>query len=143
MISTTKIHGGTTSIAKHSAAFAHGITHLEFGRYYVRPRDRAFVDHEPWQKLGTVTDGIVDRLRRRRDPLADSRFQHLVRHLHALGPRPVAEFLLELVANDTAMMAAVQVSLERYHHLDPSTVKALGGDRFPAIPLHAVSEAGP
>ena len=133
----------TLPTEKANSDFATQAARDAFGKQYVRPRDRAFVDHEPWQKLGTVTDGIVDRLRRRRDPLADSRFQHLVRHLHALGPRPVAEFLLELVANDTAMMAAVQVSLERYHHLDPSTVKALGGDRFPAIPLHAVSEAGP
>ena len=39
-----------------------------FGRYYVHPRDRKFQDHPPsWQKLGDVSDGVVDRLRRRRD----------------------------------------------------------------------------
>ena len=98
------------------------------------------INHEPWQKLDNVTDGIVDHLRRRRDPLADPRFQRLVRHLHALGPRPVGEFLIELVANDPDMVAAVQVNLERYHHLNTATVRALDCDQWPAPPIHEVQE---
>ena len=69
---------------------------------------------------------------------ADPRFQRLVEHLHDLGPRPVGEFLLELVANDPDMGAAVQVNLERYHRLNTATVRALGGDQWPGPPIHEV-----
>lgn len=69
---------------------------------------------------------------------ADPKFQRLVEHLHALGPRPIGEFLLELSAGDPDMVAAVQVNLERYHRLDTATVRALGGDQWPGPPIHEV-----
>ena len=72
----------------------------------------------------------------------DPRFQRLVEHLHALGPRPIGEFLLELAAGDPDMEITIQANLERYARLDADMVKAIGGDRFPAIPLHTVSEEG-
>jgi len=74
---------------------------------------------------------------------ADPKFQRLVEHLQALGPRPVGEFLLELSAGDPDMEITIRANLERYGRLDAGVVKGLGGDRFPALPLHAVSEAGP
>ena len=33
-------------------------------------------------------------------PLSDARFRRQVAHLHALGIRPIAELLLELLGND-------------------------------------------
>ncbi len=45
----------TSSFAEQAAA-------TEFGRNYVHPRDRAFVDHEPWQKLGEISDRITQRM---------------------------------------------------------------------------------
>ena len=58
----------TLQTEKANSDFATQAARDAFGKHYVRPRDRAFVDHEPWQKLGDVTDGVVDHLRRdRRD----------------------------------------------------------------------------
>jgi hypothetical protein len=47
-------------------------------------------------------------------------------HLHALGPRPVAELLLELDEK-----VDVLARLEAYARLDPSIVKYLGADKPP------------
>ena len=43
-------------------SFAEQAAATEFGRDYVHPRDRAFVDHEPWQKLGEISDRITQRM---------------------------------------------------------------------------------
>ena len=71
---------------------------------------------------------------------ADPKFQRLVEHLHALGPRPVGEFLLELSAGDPDMEITIQANLERYARLDAEMVKGLGGDRFPALPLYDMKQ---
>ena len=64
-------------------------------------------------------------------PLPDARFCRLVDHLHRLGPRPVAECLLQLAGNDDDGRTALVVLLERYGQLDAGVVQAVGGDRFP------------
>ncbi len=69
---------------------------------------------------------------------AGVKFQHLVTHLHALGPRPVAELLTELVGHDEQARSDVLHLLEKYSGLDPALVRALGGSGFPAPPIHEV-----
>ena len=76
---------------------------------------------------------------RRHDPATTAiKFQRLVAHLHALGPRPVAELLTELVGTDEQARRDVFHLLEKYSGLDPSLVRVLGGSGFPAPPLHEV-----
>ncbi len=76
---------------------------------------------------------------RRRDPATTAiKFQRLVGHLHALGPRPVAELLTELVGHDEQARSDVLHLLEKYSGLDPALVRALGGSVFPAPPIHEV-----
>jgi hypothetical protein len=87
----------------------------------------------PWQ------DGPLDlsarlsspplrhRKPRRHRAAHNMRWRHLVRRLHALGPRPTAELLLELA---------------RAHgigELDPELVAALGGRDWPPPPLTLVA----
>lgn len=52
--------------------------------------------------------------------------QRQAQHLHALGPRPLLNALIEAAA-----FGDVDAVLERYSALDPDLVRALGGDRFP------------
>ena len=76
---------------------------------------------------------------RHHDPATTAiKFQRLVGHLHALGPRPVAELLTELVGHDEQARSDVLHLLEKYSGLDPALVRALGGSGFPAQPLHEV-----
>ncbi len=76
---------------------------------------------------------------RRHDPAtAEIKFQRLVGHLHALGPRPVAELLTELVGTDEQARRDVFCLLEKYGGLDAALVDILGGSGFPAPPLHEV-----
>jgi hypothetical protein len=56
------------------------------------------------------------------------RLQFLAGRLHALGPRPLYEFLKELVERDRIDLVA---RLERYARLDPSALEAIGGCEFP------------
>jgi len=64
------------------------------------------------------------------------RFQRDVEAVHRLGPRAVAELLLELKNG-----ADLDDRLARYAELDPATVRALGADRFPPHPLSVVRAA--
>ena len=66
------------------------------------------------------------------------KFQRLVDHLHALGPRPVGELLTELVGRDEQARSDVLHLLEKYGGLDPEMVRTLGGNVFPVPPLHEV-----
>ncbi len=66
------------------------------------------------------------------------KFQRLVGHLHALGPRPVAELLTELGGHDEQARRDILHLLEKYSGLDPALVRGLGGSSFPAPPLHEV-----
>ena len=70
--------------------------------------------------------------------LFNVRLPVLAKHLHDLGPRPVAECLLEIAGNDDGARVTLLAVLERYAKLDPVTVRAVGGDVFPPVPLHAV-----
>jgi hypothetical protein len=56
------------------------------------------------------------------------RLRRLAEHLHRLGPRPVFEFLAEVVQG-----APPIERLERYAQLDPAMVGALGADTLPPL----------
>lgn len=66
------------------------------------------------------------------------RFLHLVNKLHALGPRPVGEILLQVAADEEALVA----SLERLAELDPRLVAALDARDWPRAPLISVACSG-
>ncbi len=83
-------------------------------------------------------NGAAPPSRRRDLATAEIKFQRLVGHLHALGPRPVAELLTELVGTDEHARSDVLHLLEKYRGLDPALVRALGGSGFPAPPIHEV-----
>ena len=62
--------------------------------------------------------------------IRELRFERDVLHLHRLGPRSVAELLIEIAdAHDLA--GDIEARLARFSRLDPATVQALDGDRFP------------
>ena len=64
-------------------------------------------------------------------PLFDSRYRRHVEHLSNLGPRPIGEFLLQLVGTGDDARTALIALLARYRQLDASVVQAVGGDRWP------------
>jgi hypothetical protein len=68
---------------------------------------------------------------------ANHQFQHLVIKLHALGARPLAEFLAEL-GGEYLIRTAIQSKLERYARLSPELLATTGADRFAANPIHLV-----
>ena len=72
------------------------------------------------------------------DRLFNVRLPVLAQHLHDLGPRPVAECLLEIAGNDDGARVTLLAALERYAKLTAAMVAAAGADVFPPVPLHEV-----
>jgi hypothetical protein len=66
------------------------------------------------------------------------RLQLDVEHLHALDPRAVAEFLVEVDHRIGGMPAVLGLLAEFERRLAPGMLRATGGDRFPQLPLHLV-----
>ena len=66
---------------------------------------------------------------------SDARLRRLVAHLHSLGPRPVYEFVREIIEGGD-----VVESLETYSRLDSSIVQYLGADRL--VPDLVVIDGG-
>ncbi len=66
--------------------------------------------------------------------LAGPHFEHMVECLHRLGPRPLAEMIVE-IATVTGEAGLVVGRVQEYSALDPEIVRALGGDQFPPMPL--------
>ena len=69
-----------------------------------------------------------------RDQGFPPRFQRMVQHLHDLGSRPLAEFLIE-IAGDEEIRNRIETCLERYYSLDEDLVQALGWSGFPQPPI--------
>ncbi len=69
--------------------------------------------------------------------LAGSRFEHLVRRVHALGERPLAELLVD-IASATHEPGLIADRVKSYAALDPEILRALGADRFPPAILAVV-----
>lgn len=72
------------------------------------------------------------------DPLARLRLQRDVERLHSLGPRATAEFLAEVGRRIGGMPCILGLLCEYQQQLSPSTLRAVGADRFPARPMHGV-----
>jgi len=72
----------------------------------------------------------------------DPRFARKVERLHELGPRPIGEFIVEIInklaATNPEFAAFAADRLDRYAALDADAVRDLGGDRFPTPPLRIV-----
>ena len=91
---------------------------------------RAGGDPQNLELLGGGLDEKSSRMamsaqRRRFD---DLRLRHLARRLHALGERPLLEFLKEALSG-----ADLGERLEVYGALDPEIISALGGSALPSI----------
>lgn len=85
---------------------------------------------------GFTAKGLLgDRLRQ------SPRLQRAVEHVHACGPRPTAELLIELLERAGADPAILE-HLPRWQSLDPRIVRQLGGDRWPRAPLDVVPPQG-
>lgn len=94
----------------------------------------------PRPVCGDRAAGIVDDLERYQDtqnPIAPQRRWRLAERLHGLGARVTYEFLDELDRH-LDLGDDLDRRLERYAALDPDVLAAVGGDRFPSIPLHFV-----
>ncbi len=78
---------------------------------------------EPFCLIGEVAVEVVAELKRQRQ----------IEHVHRLGVRAVGELLREVEDGED-----VGTALEAYGRLTPDLLKALSGDRFPALPLHGV-----
>lgn len=57
-----------------------------------------------------------------------ARIRHLAARIHPLGPRPLAELLIELDRG-----ADLMPRLEAYARIDGNFIRALGGDQFPQL----------
>jgi hypothetical protein len=77
--------------------------------------------------LGEVIDDLV----------GDLRLHRQVERVHALGPRATGELLVE-IGEQRSCRTFIDQRLEGYADLDPETVKALDGDKFPRPPLYRV-----
>ena len=78
---------------------------------------------EPLRPVGPIAAEVVASLRRQRQ----------IEHVHRLGARAVGELLREVDDG-----ADLDHALAAYERLTPELLKATGGDRFPAQPIHVV-----
>ena len=102
----------------------------------------SLIRHEATPRNTEPSSTTADNFSRRRrsrpkplgGPLSDLRRDRLVLHLHRLGPKPISEYLKELVGNDDGLQADALFLLEKYAVLDPGIVRALDADDFaPAV----------
>ncbi len=63
--------------------------------------------------------------------LDEYRFRRLVEKVHAMGPRVLAEYLMEL-SRHYSLATPIEAMLQRYATLSPETVRKLGGGDWPA-----------
>jgi hypothetical protein len=87
-------------------------------------------DLRAWRSVGDVADAVLVVLRR----------QRMCAQTHALGDRVFFELLDELDRHGIAPWALTEARLERFASLDPEVLTALGGDRMPPLPIHAVPD---
>ena len=68
------------------------------------------------------------------NPLARLRLQRGAEHLHALGARPVAEFLAEIGSRIGGMPAIFALLVEFETRLAPQMIRLASGERRDAAP---------
>ena len=90
-----------------------------------------YADFGTFRHIGSLTADLV----------ANPRFRRQVEHLHRLGPRAVGELLAEIGA-ERGIRTIIDRKLDQYSRLEPDSINAAGGDRFPAVPVHLVEEVG-
>jgi hypothetical protein len=72
------------------------------------------------------------------DHLDRLRLQRGVEHLCRLGPRAVAEFLVETSGQIGGLPCILGLLVEYERRLTPQKLRAFGGDRFPYRPLRGL-----
>ncbi len=80
------------------------------------------------QRQDRVTDSHV---------IAEMRRQRHVRQLYRLGPRAIDALLIE-IGVERSIMTLIERKVERYAAVDADALEIVGGDRFPAQPIHEV-----
>jgi hypothetical protein len=70
--------------------------------------------------------------------LADFRFARRVVRLHRLGPRALFELLAEIGARHLIRVQVEHIVREYADRLDRDTLRSLGGDRMPPVPVHRI-----
>ncbi len=63
-------------------------------------------------------------------PLDWRRLERGAEHLHQLGPRAIAEFLIELTSAIGGLPAALRLLCAYYENLTPTLLRMVGADRF-------------
>ena len=72
------------------------------------------------------------------DPLDRLRLQRGAEHLHALGARAQAEFLVEIGTRIGGLPCILGLLGEYQQRLSPQMPRAVGSHRFPSRPLRVV-----
>jgi hypothetical protein len=72
------------------------------------------------------------------DPLDRLRLQRGAEHLHALGARAQAEFLVEIGARIGGLPCILGLLGEYQQRLNPQLLRSVGGHHFPARPMLVV-----
>ncbi len=78
---------------------------------------------DPVRPIGRVAAEVVANLKRQRQ----------IEHVDRLGARAVGEMLHQVAEGENLDRA-----LAAYERLTPDLLKAVGGDSFPFLPIHAV-----
>ena len=98
--------------------------------------------------LGDFADGEKSRLslpspiHLRQAAAQQLRRQRDVERVHRLGARPTFELIDEIIRAYPQLAGDIDALIERYAtRLSPDLLQAVGGDRFPALPLRVVGGA--
>jgi hypothetical protein len=73
--------------------------------------------------------------------LAELRFHRAVGRLHALGPRATAELLAKVGAQFMIRQPIEALLRDYVERLNPETLRRVGADRFPPLPIHGVEKS--
>lgn len=117
------LYTGTRPVATDSDGSAVESTPAELDPTSCPIIARHFFGIKPLRSIDPIAAALV----------ASPRRQRAADHLYNVGPRPVLEALVEVEAG-----ADLDSVLADFARLDPETVRQLGGDQFPAVPIHTV-----
>jgi len=101
------------------------------------PNENARLGLGAFEKAGRLFEGDNTQTTSNLQGLAGPRIERQIERLHAIGPRPTAELLIE-IAHRTGQSRFIADRLQAYARLDAEIVRAVGGDIFPPRLLCAV-----